>query len=323
MIRETNYILKIVTRGKTVIDILGYLKLRRKIKPMDDEWVFVCPAHSGDTYILCRLSQAFIQKYGGSFSVVTPYAYSSIPRLFPSISKILVYEKFPSLAIGKFFMDFITEDNKDGIRQRPIWGFPNELLVPTAGYKDIRFIDSFKMFLGLDPEAKLIEPTISDELRDRAAKKFQGYNLPIGKTVIFAPYAKSTPTLSEENWVTIVEKLRMAGLYPVTNIGKNEAPLPGTTGIMVPFDEVLPFSELAGHVVSIRSGLCDVLSTSKSKLTIIYTQHRFGRTSFYDYTSLRLNGLVGEKTELQELIYDSDENCTNIIEQTINFHVKN
>jgi len=322
MIRGTNYILKIVKRGKMVIDILGYLKLRKKVKPMDGEWVFVCPGNSGDIYVLCRLSQAFIQKYGGSFTVVIPYSYSSVPRLFPSISKILVYKKFPPKVIGKFFMDFITENNKDKIRQRPIWGYPSELFVPTAGYKDIRGVDAYKIFLGLDPEAKLIEPKISDELRDRAAKKFQDYNLPIGKTVIFAPYAKSFPTLSEENWVTIVERLRIAGLYPVTNVGKNEAPLPGTTGIMLPFDEVLPFSELAGHVVSIRSGLCDVLSTSKSKLTVIYPQERLGRTTFYDYTSLRLSGLVGEKTELQELIYDSSEDCTNIIEQTINFHVK-
>ncbi len=320
--KARNYILKTVRRGKLAIDIANYLRLRKKIKPLDDEWVFFCPAHSGDTYIFCCLSQAFIDKYGGYITVITPEAYSSIPKLFPSISRILVYKKFPSLNIGKFFMDVITEDNKDTVRQRAIWGFPNELLVPIAGYKDLRAVDSFKMFLGLDPEAKLVSPTMSDDLRDRAFKKFRELGLPLGNTVIFAPYAKSFPTLSMDNWVKIIEEMKKAGLYPVTNVGRNESPLPGTMGITVPFDEALPISEFAGHIVSIRSGLCDVLSTSRSKLTVIYPQQRYGRISFYEYTSLKLNGLAGQEANIQELVYDNNENCKDVIEQTINFHIK-
>jgi len=323
MISETRgYVLKIAGRAKTVIDIANYLRLRKKIKPLDNEWMFFCPAHAGDTYIFCCLSQAFIDKYGGYITVITPKANSSIPKLFPSISRILVYKKFPPMNIGRYFMDVITEDSKDIARQRAIWGFPNGLLVATAGYKDLRFVDAFKMFLGLDPEAKLVSPTISDDLRDRAFKKFRELDLPFGSTVVLAPYAKSSLTLSIDNWVKIIEEMKKAGLYPVTNVGRSESPLPGTMGITVPFDEALPFSELAGHVISIRSGLCDILATSRSKLTVIYPQQRYGRISFYEYTSLKLNGLAGQETNIQELVYDNNENCKDVIEQTINFHIK-
>jgi len=320
--KTRNYILKTVRRGKLAIDIANYLRLRKKIKPLDDEWVFFCPAHAGDTYIFCCLSQAFIEKYGGYITVITPKAYGSIPKLFPSISKILILKKAPSPSIGKFFKDVVTESTKDEIRKRVIWGFPEDLRASTAGYKDLRFVDAFKMFLGLDPEAKLVSPTISDDLRDRAFKKFRELDLPFGSTVVLAPYAKSSLTLSIDNWVKIIEEMKKAGLYPVTNVGRSESPLPGTMGITVPFDEALPFSELAGHVISIRSGLCDILATSRSKLTVIYPQQRYGRISFYEYTSLKLNGLAGQETNIQELVYDNNENCKDVIEQTINFHIK-
>ena len=322
MISETReYVLKNVRRAKMVIDIASYFRLRKKIKPLDNEWVFFCPAHAGDTYIFCCLSQAFIDKYGGYMTVITPKAYSSIPKLFPSISRILVYKKFPPINIGRFFMDVITENNKDKIRQRAIWGFPSEIYIPIAGYKGLRFVDAFKMFLGLDPEAKLIGPTISDDLRDRAFKRFREFDLPFGSTVVLAPYAKSSLTLSMDNWAKIIEEMKKAGLYPVTNVGRNESPLPGTRGITVPFDEILPFSEFAGHVISSRSGLCDILATSRAKLTIIYLQQKFGQTSFYEYTSLKLNGLAGQEANIQELVCENNENRVSVIEQTINFHI--
>ena len=321
--KTRNYFLKIVNRTKIVTNSINYLNLRKKIKPLKDEWVFFWAEHgSGDIYVFCSLSQAFIEKYGGYITVITPEIYSSIPKLFPSISKTITLKRAPSPIIGRIFSDEITENNKDLIRQRIIWGFPNELFVPIAGYKDLRFVDAFKMFLGLDPDAKLASPTISDDLRDRAFKKFRELDLPLGNTVIVAPYTRSSGTLSIDHWVKAIEKIKKSGLHPVTNVGKGEAPLPGTIGISLSFDEILPFSEFAGHVVSIRNGLCDVLSTSGAKLTIIYPQRRFGRISYYEYYSLKLNGLAGQEANIQELVYDQNEDFENWIGQIINFHIE-
>ena len=109
------------------------------------------------------------------------------------------------------------------------------------------------------------------------------------------------------------------GFYPVTNVGPNEKPIEGTIGIMIPFEEMIPFSELAGWVIGIRSGLTDILSSSKCRLTILYPERFEFKVNIkpIDYASLKeINNKI-EEYEIKSDTFPSDS----IVEQILFTHV--
>ncbi len=299
-------------------NILRYLKLRTTIKPEQGEHIFLCPAGIGDTYILCSLSEAFINEHGGTFSIIVSEKQSFIGNLFPSISKTIVTNKIPLASISQFFMNVFKEESNERIQ----WGHPYWLILGIAGYKGLRFVDAYKMFLRIGLESHLSAPgKVNPESVSKAAKIFDDLHLPIGKTVVMVPHSNSLKPIEETIWIKIVEELKCIGLFPVTNVGRNEKPIPGTVSISIPLEEIIPFVELAGHVVSTRCGLADLVSNFANRLTVLYPDAIYlGRTRVYDFFSLRENGIVPDGKEIQELIIGGEVPLEVVIENIKDFH---
>ncbi len=299
-------------------NILRYLKLRTTIKPEQGEHIFLCPAGIGDTYILCSLSEAFINKHGGTFSIIVPEKQSFIAKLFPSVSKTLVTNKIPSASISRFFMNIYKEE----FTKRIQWGHPYWLMAGIAGYKDLRFVDAYKMFLGIALESRLSAPgKVNHESVFRAAKIFDDLRLPIGRTVVMIPHSNSLKRIEKAIWIKIVDELKCVGLLPVTNVGQNEEPIPGTASVSIPLEEIIPFVKLAGHVVSTRCGLADLVSNFVNRLTVLYPdQVWFDRIHAYDFFSLRENGIVPDGKEIQELTIGGEVPLEVVLENIKDFH---
>ena len=303
-----------------VKDYLNYSKLVKNITLNNNEWAFLCPAGIGDTFILCALSKTFIEKRLGTFTVIVKNNHSSIPSMFSSISRIETVEKMPSTNLYNFFSVSRIDDKMKG---RLLWGHPY-CLISIAGYKGLGFVDMYKMYLGLEQTALLTKPSISENAVKKATDKFTKHNLPIGKTVILAPYAKSLKNFRIEVWAEIVKYIKYNGLVPVTNIANNEKPIPGTGGINISLEEIIPFCELAGHVISIRSGLCDLLSNAEIKFTVLYPKSFFiHETTLYEFYSLEKNGMTNSSKNVQEIEIDENAVDHNFIKQLINFHCIN
>ena len=97
-------------------------------------------------------------------------------------------------------------------------------------------------------------------------------DFPEGKTVILVPVCKSLIPLPPGFWEAVSNELRSRDLVVATNVAPNqpEACIPGTRPISCPPDELIPIAEFAGAVISARSGVCDVLSSARTDLRIVY-----------------------------------------------------
>lgn len=126
---------------------------------------------------------------------------------------------------------------------------------------------------GLPKETKPIEPMCFTEY-DKLDQ------IPEGKTVILAPYAKSVAPIDERIWTDIVKDYGSRGYKVYTNVVGNEEPLPGTEGLSAKISEMKSILERAGTFIGIRSGLCDVVRTAKCKKIALYPDYNYCDTKW-------------------------------------------
>ena len=90
--------------------------------------------------------------------------------------------------------------------------------------------------------------------------------------VVIMPYAKSAPMMSLEFWNMLVDELLFRNLKIFTNVGdKREKAIVGTDIINEEIMETAYFCNSAKAVISIRSGMCDVLGLTDSKIIVLNT----------------------------------------------------
>lgn len=102
---------------------------------------------------------------------------------------------------------------------------------------------------------------------------FAAHGLHPGKTALLAPYssglAEFAPPMSF--WVDIARQLQAEGWTVCTNCAGGQAPVPGTAAVDIPYRQLAPFLDRAGLLIALRSGLCEVASTSACKKVILHT----------------------------------------------------
>lgn len=115
-------------------------------------------------------------------------------------------------------------------------------------------------------------------------------DIPAGKSVIFAPYAKSVTALSDSVWKEIVSSYLKAGYTCFTNVAGDEKPLDGTIAISPEIQEMQSVVERAGIFVGIRSGLCDVLRKANAKKIALYPDYNYCDTQWKAIDMYAING---------------------------------
>jgi hypothetical protein len=101
--------------------------------------------------------------------------------------------------------------------------------------------------------------------------------LALGRTVILAPTSRTLTPPPPAFWEGLIARLRAEGWTVCHNLSASEREagegFPGCVPLVCPLSELLPLAELAGWVISARSGICELLSTADIRLTIVAT-HR-------------------------------------------------
>lgn len=119
---------------------------------------------------------------------------------------------------------------------------------------------------------------------------FKENNLKIRKTVVLFPYAVSVEKIQEQFWEQLVLVLREQGYTICTNSqGENEPPIKGTVGVNMPIKYMVPFLNMAGTLIGVRSGILDVSETASVKRIIFYpklkgSSGRFGKNSYIHFS---------------------------------------
>lgn len=253
------------------------------------EWGIVCPYEvggAGDTYFICALARLFLI-YNGKFplTVVVGKAHGDIPRLFRDggIHRAVIVDK-------PCWHNLPGCPKASAIRSGyPILGHPFYFApLDYLGYKDIHLLDMYRLILRIPPYIQLLtRPKVAEADVESAKQKFAALKLPQGNTAIIAPHANSTSTLPPAFWERLAERLLRKGWAVCTNVAQKEAGvLPGTVGLSFSLAEAIPMAELAGWVISARSGLSDIVHTARASQSVIYRWQ-----PWYQGTVLTVTGL--------------------------------
>ncbi len=194
----------------------------------------------------------------------------------------------------------------------------HEDVLQVRGFRDLDLHTMFQRFV-FRTSKKIPVPIISQKNSDDI---FIQYGLRKGRTALLSPYATSVANISDYTWDRIVRCLKNKGFDVCTNIGSDkEEALPGTVGVFLPYDIVIDFVNKAGFFIGLRSGLCDIISTSSAWKFIFYPTRESDvgdmRNHPYRYFSVRRMNF--SKKNLIELQFDEgkDDFIANAIDRRL------
>ncbi len=146
----------------------------------------------------------------------------------------------------------------------------------------IGIADLLRLILDIPADTAMTMPRVPDQARQAAAERMQAWGLPVGRTVLLSPWAHSWRcALPEQWWIDAVRDLTRRGYKVVTNVANRGRSIdmkgadqlgciPGSQAVDLPLSDMIPFAELCGHFIGMRSGLCDLLARADAKKLVIY-----------------------------------------------------
>ena len=239
------------------------LRFTREHAIRPDEWGLVLPMHLGDTYFACALAEALRATHGGSrvTAFVKP-GQRYIATLFPGIDRIVDVSDAEVMWRASVFAA------REGV---PFCTLPPKHLGALLGFKGFTILDLNRAWQRLPLDAPLASPRHpSADEATRAAALFDAHGLPPGRTVLLAPESNTVAEYSLDAWGALADALRQAGWTPVTNGGPKGYAVPGTARVDIPLDVCIAFVERGGWLVTMRTGLADVVSSARARITVFY-----------------------------------------------------
>lgn len=281
--------------------LLG-MELYRELTEEGKHSVLCCPyPGTGDIYLIGLYLNEYIKKHclESYVVVVCSVGCKRVAEMFGYEAKVVSEEDVRKLVAFSRMVGFdkshmhLLNDSFEN----------SSFLVRLRGYKGIDFNTMFaRCVFGMERMIKPMKLNLGS-----AEELFGKYCLKRGKTVLLSPYANTMHLLSDEFWEQLAAKLIAAGFCVCTNVASpEEKAVEGTAGIFIPYGLVIDFLDMAGYFIALRSGLCDIVSSSTAKLCVLYQKNMmFGGGSLYDYFSLEKMGL--RSSGLAELEYDLED----------------
>ena len=179
-------------------------------------------------------------------------------------------------------------------------GWLGDPLQWLRGYRGLHFEKMFRYFVfGFDDDVAHELPPKKD-CGEEVDALFARYGLRKGKTVVLSPYASTLFDLPDDVLETIAAACKERGYTVCTNCAGTEKPVKGTPAVFFPLNLAIAFMDAAGCFVGVRSGLCDIISSSACKKIILYEKDGlFYGSSQYEYFSLAKMGLCDDAVEIE------------------------
>lgn len=294
-----------------VFRLLSWLKHLRVSGFRRDTWYFIFDHGIGDTYIACSLLPYLIEQ-GDKVSVfIKSKNQHFIPGLFSDkiqvLSELNIEEDLSN--------EFALPGKGHPLHLHPYTMFSSHL-VKLLGYRSISLTDTYKLLLGLDMHVRPKKPVFTASAKQEAKDLFQHYELLESKTVIICPRANSVVELSDSVWRDLADVIVAIGLKPVfmnSNIGNANYQC-----VEFPLSCAVEFCNLAGYVVSLRSGFCDLIATSTSRRVIIYPDEVWYGGKLIVGCGL-VNSELSDGSNLLEIPHNFSEPLTSLFESITQF----
>lgn len=295
----------------------------------DDVTILGCAlAGTGDYYICGLYLDAWLKKHNISNYVFLTLQGSQerVTSLF-SVYKNHIFLVTPKITQNlRDFRGFVGRENQNFIyldHQYPVItnSARNIKTYELMGYHGLNILDFYLCW-----EFKLAKtdcvsaPQLNDN-REITYGLFTSNHLKCNKTVVLSPYSESNKGFLPPNnfWEHIVKIFTELGYTICTNCNGKEEPIKGTTPILLPYTESVPFLNLAGVFIGVRSGLCDVVATSICKKVVIHTyKARFWPDgNSIAYTGLCNMGLCDDAVEIEYREDCKDQILKSVVEAVL------
>lgn len=232
----------------------------------DRNTVYICcPASIGDTLYAAAFVKAYKEEILSVQKVclILKQGHRELGRLFPAVDEILVSDEIVEI-LDQYSLYTQTWKLKNYIYGHFKKSLRFEYYLEYGQEACRTILPRYRgliMNLSTDAEPeKIIQP--KNIIREKSGKR----------EVIIMPYAKTAKMLPDAFWEVLVKRLMEQGYYVYTNVGsKTETAIQGTTAIKESLLNTASFCENCTAVISLRSGLCDLLGFTETKLIIINT----------------------------------------------------
>jgi hypothetical protein len=247
--------------------------------PGQPAWLVFCGYAIGETATFCALAGEFKKEHGHEIVIVITPKHQGVVNLYVhQFAKIVVVPDETMRTILR--SGYIPQDRfelnqafspcwidrgfreSDGIRF--LWKYPGR-----GGISDT---DLARMVLHLPWDSKLEPPRISSDVESRVLQLAVESGIKIGKSVLLCPINNSAPKFPTIFWSELARLLSLKGLKVFTNMGGlnkfnglSTMPIEGTTPIDLPIEYVIPFTRLAGHIISGANGMFFLIALSENK----------------------------------------------------------
>lgn len=279
-----------------------YTEITQKYKIKDK--LFICPyPGTGDIYMACSYLPVYlknhkIEKY---MIIVGSENCKKVCEIF-GIENVCIMAKYEIECMIKAW-EFLGTDIMN-IKILLHWGWRCKRYLFSDNHPQISFSEMFlydtfefeKVPRRTYPNKYSSPREIKDYFRDKG--------LHAGHTIIFAPYAGSfVSEIPLEFWENLATRLKKRGYSVCTNCSNDkEAAIKNTIPVIFPYSWAVDFLDYAGGLIALRSGLCDIVSSSKTKMVILY-ENGFNASSI-EYFGLSRMGL---NNRVKEIVYN--KNC--------------
>lgn len=229
----------------------------------EDTFYIACPYGIGDTLGVASLVHAFKKENRvDRVCLIIKKGQGDLPNLFDSVDDKIVSDEL--VAICKDFSIF------SGIRkcQNYLYG---HIVVEKIQYYIFTdtLLSHYKELMCIDERSERERATF---VRSNSLDIYQN-------SVILMPHANTSKMLPISFWEKLAGKLVENGYVVYTNIkDETEYVISGTYAISKPLPDIPSFAEKCSLVIALRSGICDLLAFSKTKMIVIVPTW----FSFYD-----------------------------------------
>jgi len=235
-----------------------------------DEVGVVCEYNLGETYLFCSLADSFKRQNDIEKIVLISQKkyHADICEMFSgNIDRCYVnsdlylrpLRDFRVIRKGAFYYLY---DYKN-------WNYNSLVERKTTN------LEMLKVSAGISPEAKVQHCLHKEVDKIMAQKIFSQLGLRRDRTVLLSPEAKTCSNLTEQFCHCICGKLSSKGYDVFLNVTNTVKMDSYTKTAFLPLGVAAAFCDLCGHVIAVRSGFCDIISSSNAKLHIIYPDQTF------------------------------------------------
>lgn len=276
----------------------------------DDTW-FVASngTRFGDLHVALSQIEAFRRIHAGTARIVclaVNSRHAAVAETFPALDAVhLVPELGHVLPV-----DVHAFNTQDG--RRPFGPGRVMLLLPSM-YQTGGFVldhlssppigashaDFVRVALRLPLNSQATPPPPDPALMREAAVVAEAAGLVPGRAVILFPYAQSFPQDWSAHYQRLALDLAEDGMQVFTSVAPGEEAVPGSRPLSFSFRVLRPLVTLAGHSVTARSGIGDMLADLPGRNVVLYPDLLLHR-----YWALRN---MGVRTQACELVINPRE----------------